>query len=124
MKYAGPREAIHHAIMRKNFGCTHFIVGRDHAGIGNYYKPYEAQEIFNEFPDLGITPLFFREFFYCRKCGGIVHDKICPHSEEYRIKFSGTMIRKTISKGKTPPKEIIRPEVAKVLLSFEKPFVE
>ena len=124
MKYAGPREAVHHAIMRKNFGCTHFIVGRDHAGVGNYYKPYEAQEIFSEFPDLGITPLFFREFFYCRKCGGIVHDKICPHSEEYRIRFSGTMIRKTILENKLPSKEMMRPEVAKVILGFEKPFVE
>ncbi len=124
MKYAGPREAIHHAIMRKNFGCTHFIVGRDHAGVGNYYGPYEAQEIFNEFPDLGITPLFFREFFYCRKCNGIVHEKICPHKEDVRLRFSGTMIRRYIMEGKAPPKEVIRPEVAETILSFEKPFVE
>jgi len=124
MKYAGPREAIHHAIMRKNFGCTHFIVGRDHAGVGNYYGPYEAQEIFNEFPDLGITPLFFREFFYCRRCGGIVHEKICPHSEDVRLRFSGTMIRKRIMEGEAPPEEVIRPEVAETILGFEKPFVE
>ncbi len=124
MKYAGPREAIHHAIMRKNFGCTHFIVGRDHAGVGNYYGPYEAQEIFNEFPDLGITPLFFREFFYCRRCGGIVHEKICPHDENVRLRFSGTMIRRHIMEGKAPPEEVIRPEVAETILSFEKPFVE
>jgi sulfate adenylyltransferase len=124
MKYAGPREAIHHAIMRKNFGCTHFIVGRDHAGVGSYYGPYEAQEIFNEFPDLGITPLFFREFFYCRRCNGIVHEKICPHGEDARLRFSGTMIRRHIMEGKAPPKEVIRPEVAETILSFDKPFVE
>lgn len=124
MKYAGPREAIHHAIMRKNFGCTHFIVGRDHAGVGNYYAPYEAQKIFNEFPDLGITPLFFREFFYCSRCGGVVHEKICPHGEDAHLRFSGTMIRRHFMEGRRPPKEVIRPEVAEAILSFDRPFVE
>jgi len=124
MQYAGPKEAIMHAIMRKNFGCTHIAIGRDHAGVGNYYGPYAAQEIFKEFPDLGIEPVFFKEFFYCNRCGGIASEKICPHPASDRLAFSGTKLRKMFQAGETPPKEFMRPEVSKVILSHPSPFVE
>jgi len=124
MQYAGPKEAIMHAIMRKNFGCTHIAIGRDHAGVGNYYGPYAAHEIFKEFPDLGIQAVFFREFFYCNKCAGIANEKICPHSESDRLTFSGTKLRKMFLAGETPPKEFMRPEVSEVILKSKTPFVE
>jgi sulfate adenylyltransferase len=124
MRYAGPREAIFHAIVRKNFGCTHIIIGRDHAGVGNYYHPYAAQDIFEEFPDLGIAPLFFRSFYHCRKCQSVVNEKICPHRSSEHIQFSGTKIRDMLVKGEIPPPELMRPEVARVIMQFKDPFVE
>jgi len=124
MRYAGPREAIFHAIVRKNFGCTHFVVGRDHAGVGKYYPPYAAQEIFDEFPDLGIIPLPFKSFFYCRRCESVVNEKICPHDSTQRVDFSGTDLRSRLIRGESPPEELVRPEVAEVLLRWKNPFVE
>ncbi len=124
MRYAGPREAIFHAIIRKNFGCTHIIIGRDHAGVGSYYLPYAAQDIFEEFPDLGIVPLFFKSFYFCKKCNSVVNEKICPHPPSEHINFSGTKIREMLIQGKIPPPELMRPEVAKIILSYDNPFVE
>jgi len=124
MRYAGPREAVHHAVIRKNFGCTHIIIGRDHAGVGSYYGPYAAQDIFEEFPDLGIAPMFFRSFYHCRKCGSAVNEKICPHPASEQIQFSGTKIRDMLVKGEIPPPELMRPEVAKVIMQFKEPFNE
>lgn len=124
MQYAGPKEAIMHAIMRKNFGCTHIAIGRDHAGVGNYYGPYAAHEIFKEFPDLGIQAIFMREFFYCNKCVGIANEKICPHPESDRLTFSGTKLRKMFLGGERPPKEFMRPEVSQVILDAKNAFVE
>ena len=122
MRYAGPREAIHHAILRKNFGCTHIIIGRDHAGVGSYYAPFAAQDIFEAFPDLGIAPMFFRSFSWCRTCGAVVNEKICPHPPEEHIQFSGTKIRDLLVKGECPPAELMRPEVAEVIMRFKEPF--
>jgi len=125
MRYAGPKEAIHHAIIRKNYGCTHLIVGRDHAGVGNYYHPEAAIEIFEDYPDLGIKPITIRgDFFYCRKCRQLASDRTCPHDDAEHLNFSGTVLRKMLIEGETPPPELMRPEVFEVQRQFEKPFVE
>ena len=124
MKYAGPREAIHHAIMRQNFGCSHIIIGRDHAGVGNYYSPFAAHDIFKDYPELEIESIFFPAFYFCKKCQCYVNERTCPHDLDYREELSGTKMRKMFSSGELPPSHLMRPEISKVILSYPRPFVD
>ena len=124
MKYAGPKEAIHHAIMRQNYGCTHIIIGRDHAGVGKFYDPFAAQKIFDDYPELEISPVFFPPFFYCKKCLTYTTPKACPHDNDVKEQISGTALREMIQNGQSPSEFILRPEVAKIILAHPKPFVD
>lgn len=117
MRYAGPREAVFHALVRKNYGCTHIIIGRDHAGVGNFYGPYDAHRIFDRYrpEEIGIRPMFFDFTFYCRRCGLIVSEKTCRHDASDRLLLSGTKVRQLLAQGQPLPVEFTRPEIAEIL---------
>jgi len=123
MNYAGPREAVFDALVRKNQGCSHFVIGRDHAGVGNYYGEFEAQDIIGEIGDVGITPLFYDYSFYCKKCDGMTSKKICPHAKDKQIHPSGTKIRNMIQSGSQPSTKIMRSEVSQYIMDAKQPFI-
>jgi len=120
MRYGGPREAILHAIIRQNFGCSHLIVGRDHAGVGSYYGPFDAQKIFDELNpgDLHIQPLKLDPTFWCNKCGSMASPKTCPHGSEEHLSISGTKLREMLSSGERPPEQFSRKEVVDILVKY------
>jgi sulfate adenylyltransferase len=125
MRYAGPREAVMHALIRRNFGCTHMMIGRDHAGVGDFYPPFAAQEIFDRFKkkELGIEILKFADVHYCPACASMTFERDCPHEPEGYLKISGTKMREMIKKGEKPPKQFTRPDIAELIIEHGDPFV-
>lgn len=123
MWYAGPREAVFDSIVRKNYGCTHFIIGRDHAGVGDYYDDFASQNIFDRIGEIGINPLYYHYAFFCRRCDGVVSEKICPHQSSERVEPSGTKLRGMLGDNDLPDEKLMRPEVAEKILQMDSVFI-